>query len=110
MSIGRQCSSDRSFFVIFTALITDTCSERNYSFVFATNLLPDTAFKICIHCSTCHNAVFSWIKASSEKTRPVLKGFLQNGAKIKHRHPVYFNILCKDFHSKFVTEIEFLHE
>ena len=46
--IGRQGSSDRSFYVSFTALPTDTCSERSYPFVFATNLLSDTALKICI--------------------------------------------------------------
>ena len=46
--IGRQGSSDRSFYASFTALPTDTCSERSYPFVFATNLLSDTALKICI--------------------------------------------------------------
>ena len=46
--IGRQGSSDRSFYVSFTALPTDTCSVRSYPFVFATNLLSDTALKICI--------------------------------------------------------------
>ena len=77
--IGRQGSSDRSFYVSFTALPTDTCSERSYPFVFATNLLSDTALKICIArvISLCSH----WIKASSEKTRLVLKGFLQNGAE-----------------------------
>ena len=44
--IGRQGSSDRSFYVSFTALPTDTCSERSYPFVFATNLMSDTALKI----------------------------------------------------------------
>ena len=37
--IGRQGSSDRPFYISFTALPTDTCSERSYPFVFATNLL-----------------------------------------------------------------------
>ena len=46
--IGQQGSSDRSFYVSFTALPTDTCSERSYPFVFANNLLSDTALKICI--------------------------------------------------------------
>ena len=46
--IGRQGSSDRSFYDSFTALPTDTCSERNYPFVYATNRLSDTALKICI--------------------------------------------------------------
>ena len=46
--IGRQGSSDRSFYVSFTAPPTDTCSERSYPFAFATNLLSDTALKICI--------------------------------------------------------------
>ena len=74
--IGRQGSSDRSFYVSFTALPTDTCSERSYPFLFATNLLSDTALKICIvHVIT---LCFHWIKASSEKTPLVLKGFLQN--------------------------------
>ena len=79
--IGRQGSSDRSFCVSFTALPTDTCLERSYPFVLATNLLSDTAVKICIaHVITlCSH----WIKASSEKTRLVLKGFLQNGAEKK---------------------------
>ena len=39
--IGRQASSDRSFYISFTALQTDTCSERSYPFVFATNLLSE---------------------------------------------------------------------
>ena len=67
--IGRQGSSDRSFYVSFTALRTDTCLERSYPFVFATNLLSDTAVKICIACviTLCSH----WIKASSEKTRLV---------------------------------------
>ena len=95
--IGRQGSSDRSFYVSFTALTTDTCSERSYSFAFATNLLSDTALKICI--ARVISSWSHWIKASSEKTRLVLKGFLQNGAKIKHRDssPVYFDILSKGF-------------
>ena len=85
--IGRQGSSDRSFYVSFTALPSDTCSERSYPFVFVTNLLSDTALKICIvHVITlCSH----WIIASSEKTRLVLKRFLQNGAEknieIRHR-------------------------
>ena len=96
--IGRQGSSDRLFYVSFTALPTDTCSVRSYPFVFATNLLSDTALKIGIACviMLCSH----WIKASSEKTRLVLKGFLQNGAEKKpHRDssPVYFNILSKGF-------------
>ena len=48
--IGRQGSSDRLFYVSFTALPTDTCSERSYPFAFATILLSDTALKICIAC------------------------------------------------------------
>ena len=63
--IGRQGSADRSFYVSFTALPTDTCSKRSYPIVFATNLLSDTALKICIAhvIKLCSN----WIKASSEK-------------------------------------------
>ena len=95
--IGRQGSSDRSFYVSFTALPTDTCLERSYPFVLATNLLSDTAVKICI--ARVITLCSHWIKASSEKTRLVLKGFLQNGAEKKHRDssPVYFNILSKGF-------------
>ena len=95
--IGRQGSSDRSFYVSFTALTTDTCLERSYPFVLATNLLSDTAVKICI--ARVITPCSHWIKASSEKTRLVLKGFLQNGAEKKHRDssPVYFNILSKGF-------------
>ena len=44
--IGRQGSSDRSFYVSFTALPTDTCSGRSYPFVFATNLLSDTWVRV----------------------------------------------------------------
>ena len=53
-----------------------------------------------------------WIKAISEKTQLVLKGFLQNGAEKKHRDssPVYFNIMSKGVFAKFVTENDFLHE
>ena len=79
--IGRQGSSDRSFYVSFTALPTDTCLERSYPFVLATNLLSDTAVKICI--ARVITLCSHWIKASSEKTRLVLKGFLQNGAEKK---------------------------
>ena len=77
--IGRQGSSDRWFYVSFTALLTDTCLERSYPFAFATNLLSDTALKICIGLviTLCSH----WIKASSEKTCLVLKEFLQNGAE-----------------------------
>ena len=80
--IGRQGSSDWSFYVSFTALLTDTCSERSYPFVYATNLLSDTALKTRIACvlTLCSH----WIKAGPEKKHLVLKGFLQNGAKIKH--------------------------
>ena len=63
--IGRQGSLDRSLYVSFTALPTDTCSERSYPFVFATNLLSDTALKICIACVITLGS--HWIKASSEK-------------------------------------------
>ena len=95
--IGRQGSSDRSFYVSFTALPTDTCLKTSYPFVLATNLLSDTAVKICI--ARVITLCSHWIKASSEKTRLVLKGFLQNGAEKKHRNssPVYFNFLSKGF-------------
>ena len=95
--IGRQGSSDRSFYVSFTALPTDTCLERSYPFVLATNLLSDTAVKICI--ARAITLCSHWIKARSEKTRLALKGFLQNDAEKKHRDssPVYFNILSKGF-------------
>ena len=63
--IGRQISSDRSFYVIFTALPTDTCLERSYPFALATNLLSDTAVKICI--ARMITLCSYWIKASSEK-------------------------------------------
>ena len=61
--IGRQGSSDRSFYVSFTALPSDTCSERSYPFVFATNLLSDTALKICI--ARVITLCSHWIKALS---------------------------------------------
>ena len=63
--LGWQGSSDRSFYVSFTALLTDTCSERSYPFVFATNLLSDTALKICI--ARVITLCSHWIKASSKK-------------------------------------------
>ena len=80
--IGRQGSSDGSFYVSFTALPTDTCSERSCPFVFATNLLSDTALKICI--ASVITLCSHWIKSSSAKTRLVLKGFFQIGAEKKH--------------------------
>ena len=109
--IGWQSSSDRSFYVSLTALPTDTCLERSYPFAFATNLLSDTALNICI--ARVITLCSYWIKASSEKTRLVLKGFLQNGAKknvIKIRHRSTLTSCPRDFCTKFVTEIDFLHE
>ena len=63
--IGRQGSSDRLFYVSFTALLIDTCSERSYPFVYATNLLSDTVLKTRIACviTLCSH----WIKAGAEK-------------------------------------------
>ena len=85
--IGRQGSSDRSLYVSYTALPTDTSLERSYPFVLATNLLSDTAVTICI--ARVITLCSHWIKHSSEKTRLVLKGVLQNGAEknieIRHR-------------------------
>ena len=75
-SIGCQGSSDRSFYVSFTAPLTDTCPERSYPFVYATNLLSDTALKTGIACviTLCSH----WIKAGSERKKHlVLKGFLK---------------------------------
>ena len=63
--IGRQGSSDRSFYVSFTAFPTDTCLERSYPCVLATNLLSDTALKICI--ARIITLCSHWIKASSKK-------------------------------------------
>ena len=105
--IGQQGSSNRSLYVSFTALPTDTCSERSYPFVFATNLLSDTAVKICI--ARVITLCSHWIKASSEKTRLVLKGFLQNGAvkNIEIRHRSTLTTCHKGFYTKFVTEIDF---
>ena len=70
--IRQQGSSDRSFYASFTALLTDTCSERSYPFVFATNLLSDTGLQICIApvIALCSH----WIKVSSEKNTPCFKG------------------------------------
>ena len=70
--IGRQGSSDRSFYVSFTDLLIDTYLERSYPFVFATNLLSDTALKICI--ARVIRLCSHWIKASSEKTRLCCSG------------------------------------
>ena len=106
--IGRQGSSDRSFYVTFTALPTDTCLESSYPFVLATNLLSDTAVKICI--ARVITLCSHWIKASSEKTRLVLKGFLQNGAEKKNieiRHRSTLTSCPGFFYTKFVTEIDF---
>ena len=101
---------DRSFYDSFTVLPTDTCSERSSPFVYATNLLSDTVLKICIaHVITlCSH----WIKTSSEKTRLVLKGFLQNGAEnnIEIHHLSTLTYCPRGFYTKFVTEIDFLHE
>ena len=108
--IGRQGSSDRSFYVSFTALPTDTCSEKSYPFDVATNLLSDTALKICIErvITLCSH----WIKASSEKTCLVLKGFLQNGAEknIEIRHQSTLTSSPKVFYTKFVTDFDFFFD
>ena len=83
--IGRQGSSDRSFYVCFTALPIDTCSERSYPFVFATNLLSDTALKICIA-----RVITPWshcIKASSRALTRILKTGVQDSHLAKSRSP-----------------------
>ena len=95
--IGWQGSSDRSFYVSFTALPTDTCSERSYPFVFVTNLLSDTALKICI--ARVITLCSQWIKSTSEKKKPCFKGIFTKWRRKKHRDSssVYFNILSKGF-------------
>ena len=105
--IGRQCSSDRSFYVSFTALPTDTCSERSYPSVFATNLLSDTALKICI--ARVITLCSHWIKASSEKP-PCFKGIVTKWRRKKNieiRQRSTLASCLRGFYTKFVTEIDF---
>ena len=109
--IGRQGSSDRSLYVSYTALPTDTSLVlKKLSIRFG----YQSSVWYCsnnLH-SACHNAVFSLDKTQLRKNTPCFKGSFTKWRRKKHRDssPVYFNILSKGFYTKFVTEIVFLHE